>query len=359
MAFKTKRVTLRDVAAAAGVAPATVSYIINDTPGQKVRPETKERVKRAIAELGYIPDANARTMRGGKSRCVGVVIRKDLSVPRFSQTLQGIQNRLDHEGMSIMLCANRQQPDGMMDYIKAYLERRIDGVIFLGKDNDGPDRDSLEAARKNGMPLVIYDCQMRPGTYSSVDLDYEGGARLLIERVLENRPKTLLYLRPDIVKAQEEQRERGVREVLAAHPDTALHVCTVPVTLENLETWDIRYSVGHTKQVAELTDLFIETVRNASQDLVPGDAVVSSWSTWTDLFRHFCPSEGLIFGELANNGETRFTPGFYTRLPNVEVGKTCAEALIRLLEGKPAETRILQLEDIIDTSHTPWASPQA
>ena len=87
-AFKSKRVTLRDVAKAAGVAPATVSYVINNTPGQKLRPETRERVMQAVTDLGYIPDANARTMRGGKSFCAGVVINKDLAVPRFAQTLQ-------------------------------------------------------------------------------------------------------------------------------------------------------------------------------------------------------------------------------------------------------------------------------
>ena len=357
MAFRAKRVTLRDVAAAAGVAPATVSYVINNTPGQTVRPETSERIRKAVAELGYIPNANARSMRGGRSRCVGVVIRKDLTVPRFAQTLQGIQSRLDKAGMSLMLCSNRRQESGMTDYVTAFLERRIDGVIFLGKDNEGPDEASLAQARANAMPLVIYDCQMRPGTYSSVDLDYEGGARLLAERVLERRPKRLLYLRPDISKPQEEQRERGVREAVAAHPETQLLVCTVPVTLENLQTWDIRYSVGHTAQGTELTEQFASTVLHASKELEAKDAVVSSWSTWTDLFRSFCPKAGLIFGELANNGETRFTPGFFTRLPNMEVGTTCAESLLRLLDGKPAETRILQLEDIIDTSESSFASP--
>lgn len=73
--------TLRDVAKAAGVAPATVSYVINNVPNQKLRPETRERVLQAVNDLGYIPDANARTMRGGKSFCAGVVINKDLAVP--------------------------------------------------------------------------------------------------------------------------------------------------------------------------------------------------------------------------------------------------------------------------------------
>lgn len=352
-AFKSKRVTLRDVAKAAGVAPATVSYVINNTPGQKLRPETRERVMQAVTDLGYIPDANARTMRGGKSFCAGVVINKDLAVPRFAQTLQGIQKGLDAAGYSLLLCTARRQADGPADYIRAYMERRIDGVIFLGKDNEGPDRASLAAIRSKHIPLVVYDCQMKPGTYSSVDIDYEGGARFLVERVLEEHPRQLLYLRPDIAKAQEEERERGVREAMAEHPECQLSICTVPVTLENLESWDIRYSVGITDRGRELTDRFVQTVRSAATGLCPGDAVVSSWSTWTDLFRSFCPSAGLIFGELANNGETRFSPGHYLRLPNIEVGRTCADALLRLIEGKPAEARTLKLTDIIDAYPAP------
>ncbi|MDY3970649.1 MAG: LacI family DNA-binding transcriptional regulator, partial [Atopobiaceae bacterium] len=238
-----KRVTLRDVAKAAGVAPATVSYVINNVQNQKLRPETRERVLQAVNDLGYIPDANARTMRGGKSFCAGVVINKDLAVPRFAQTLQGIQKGLDQAGYSLLLCTARRQADGPADYIRAYMERRIDGVIFLGKDNEGPDRAGLAAIRSKHIPLVVYDCQMKPGTYSSVDLDYEGGARFLVERILEKHPGKLLYLRPDIAKAQEEERERGVREAMAQHPDCQLSICTVPVTLENLESWDIRYSV--------------------------------------------------------------------------------------------------------------------
>ena len=144
-----------------------------------------------------------------------------------------------------------------------------------------------------------------------------------------------------------------MREAMAEHPECQLSICTVPVTLENLESWDIRYSVGITDQGRDLTDRFVQTVRTSAQGLEPGDAVVSSWSTWTDLFRSFCPSQGLIFGELANNGETRFSPGLYLRLPNVEVGHTCADALLRLIEGKPAETRTLKLTDIIDAYPAP------
>ena len=58
-----KRVTLKDIATAAGVTTATVSYVLNDTPGQKIAPETRERVLKAARELSYVPNSAARTLR--------------------------------------------------------------------------------------------------------------------------------------------------------------------------------------------------------------------------------------------------------------------------------------------------------
>ena len=66
-----KRTTLKDVAREAGVTPATVSYVINNTPGQSIRPETRKRVLEAARKLKYAPNAHARTLRNHHSPCIG------------------------------------------------------------------------------------------------------------------------------------------------------------------------------------------------------------------------------------------------------------------------------------------------
>ena len=80
-----KRVTLKDIARAADVTTATVSYVINNTPGQSIAAETRERVQRAARELNYVPNSAARALRRRRSGCVGVVAKKNLAVPRFSR----------------------------------------------------------------------------------------------------------------------------------------------------------------------------------------------------------------------------------------------------------------------------------
>lgn len=204
-------------------------------------------------------------------------------------------------------------------------------MIFLGKDNEGPDRAGLASIRSRHIPLVVYDCQMKPGTYSSVDLDYEGGARFLVERILEKHPGKLLYLRPDIAKAQEEERERGVREAMAQHPECQLSICTVPVTLENLESWDIRYSVGMTDQGrSSPTALSRPSARQP-----PGSARGCRGLELVHLDRplpQLLPICGPHLRRACQQRRNPLLPGLYLRLPNVEVGRTCADALLRLIE---------------------------
>ncbi|SCI03731.1 Degradation activator [uncultured Collinsella sp.] len=343
-----KRVTLKDIATAAGVTTATVSYVLNDTPGQKIAPETRERVLKAARELSYVPNSAARTLRARRSQCVGVVAKKNLAVPRFSQTIRGIQSRLEDIGYNLLLCTNKVKKGGLSDYLIAYLEGRIDGIIFLGKDNVGPSAESVEVIERERVPFVAYDCVERASAYSTVDFDYRGGARLLAERVLAPAPRRLLYIAPDIDAPQERQRVEGLFDALKNSPETELIELTVPITLDNLDTWDLRYSIGATPEGDELTASFARALREAVDGLERGDAVIASWSGWTEPIRYRCRERGIVTAELANNGESNFYPDLCVRLPNFDAGVACADELLSLIDGKPSSARLLHLTNVLD-----------
>lgn len=353
-----KRVTLKDIAQAANVTTATVSYVINDTPGQKIAPETRKRVLRVARDLHYIPSSAARALRRKRSGCVGVVAKKNLAVPRFSQTIQGIQSELERNGLMVLLCTNKMKDNGLSDYLLAYYEGRVDGVIFLGKDNVGPDDASVERIGSDGVPFVTFDCQQSSDAFSSVDFDYRGGARLLAERVIERCPRRVLYVKPQMATAQEEQRGAGLHDVLDAHPHIELIEVEVPITLGNLDTWDLRYSVGITDEGEELTSAFMETILHASEPLEAGDAVIASWSGWTEPIRQLYRYRGIITAELANNGESHFHPDFYTRMPNFDAGVACADELLSRLDGKPVSARLLRLTNIVSPPAPHGGYPQ-
>lgn len=347
-----RRTTLKDVAQEAGVTAATVSYVINNTPGQSIRPETRRRVLQAARSLNYMPNAHARTLRSRTIPCVGVVLRRNLSVPRFSQMAYGIQTRLEEEDYNVLLLGNKTDALGHADYASAYLAGRVGGIIFIGIENEGPDAESLQLLTDESAPLVVFDCQQQADTYSTVDLDYRGGARLITSRILERGCRRVVYLRPRIDTAQERLRELGVRDICEAS-GVELLVREAPIDLHNIDVWDERYTVGNTEDGLRLSEELIDTARRVLEETRDGDAVVTSWSTWTHFFRKIAPKRNLIYAELANNGENWLAANFYTRLPNFETGIACAEEILSLMRGNAPSARIIKLTNVIEPKLEP------
>ena len=349
-----KRTTLKDVAAEAGVTAATVSYVINNTPGQTIRPETRERVLKAVEKLRYTPNVHARTLRNQNCPCVGLVLRKNLAVPRFSQMAYGIQTRLEQEGYNALLLGNTMDSLGISDYASAYLAGRVCGVIFIGTENHGPDKKSLKALTAEKAPLVVFDCQEEVASHSTVDLDYKGGAELIVTQAIEEaaeRPTRLVYFRPLIDTAQERKREEGVRAA-CDKAGVQMIVRTAPLDEDNMEIWDARYSVGSTDEGMALNIEFYSCVSQILEELQDGDIVVSSWATWTHSFRKLSTylnkqQRNITYVELANNGESWRAADYYTRLPNYEAGVACAEELLALLHSGVPSARLIKLTNIV------------
>lgn len=345
------RATLKDVAKEAGVTSATVSYVINNAPGQTIRPETRERVLAAVAKLKYAPNAHARTLRKHSSPCIGLVIRKNLSVPRYGQMAYGVQVKLESEGYNVLLFSNNEDYMGYADYLAAYLAERLSGIIFLGIENKGPDAKSLKILAEEHAPLVVFDTHCNADTYSTVDLDYCGGAHLITKRVLESGCKKVLYMRPDIDTAQERLREQGVKEA-CDEAGIELLVRFAPITLDNIDVWDARYSVGDTQEGIALTETFRDAASQMLDELEDGDAVITSWASWTHHFRKIEQKRGsersLVYAELANNGENWLAANYYTRLPNYETGIVCAEEVLALIRGASPTARSIKLTNVTE-----------
>ena len=89
-----RRVTMRDVASASGVSPATVGFVLNNTPSQTISAATSERVQRAAKELGYVPDGIARAMREGSSRIVVLNIDASLEGNYSRSYISGLDDEL-------------------------------------------------------------------------------------------------------------------------------------------------------------------------------------------------------------------------------------------------------------------------
>ena len=153
-------VTIKDVANLAGVSIATVSHVINrNVP---VRKDTEEKVLRAMKQLNFSLDLNARSLRQKQTKIVGMVI-SDVSNQFFGQLAKAIEQELSQNGYGLLLANSDGSSEKEKDIVAMLLERRVDGLILVPAGDDG---FHLSPYINNGTPIVLVDRSI-PG----LDLD--------------------------------------------------------------------------------------------------------------------------------------------------------------------------------------------
>ncbi len=168
--------TLRDVAAAARVHPATASRALNPGTRLLVSEETARRVTEAAERLGYRPNPVARSLRTRRSHTVGVLI-PDLNNPLFPPIVRGLEDRLARHGYVALLGntdldTTREQM--VFDQMRA---RHVDGFVLATASLRNP---ILSQAAEAGLPVVLMNRTAQGYPFSSVSVDNEQGERAAV-----------------------------------------------------------------------------------------------------------------------------------------------------------------------------------
>ena len=156
------KVTISDVAKLAGVSTATVSHTINST--RYVSGETKEKVYKAIAELGYTPDASARSFRTGKKKTIGFIV-PDISNKFFATMIESVENYLSSHGYHLIIANTKENPEREETNIRLLTAGLVDGLLVASTMDDFQRFDALIPA---GFPVVLVDRIFETKKYSSV-----------------------------------------------------------------------------------------------------------------------------------------------------------------------------------------------
>jgi DNA-binding LacI/PurR family transcriptional regulator len=144
--------TMKDVAAHAGVSIATVSRVIGNKGG--VRPELVRRVHRAIEDLGYRPNQAARRLRERKARIIGVLVT-DIQIPFFASIVVGIDRILQEAGYLPLLGNTFDSQASEKAHLNNFLSEGVSGVIFAAVNSQ--DVSNYDRLRDAGIPLVAID----------------------------------------------------------------------------------------------------------------------------------------------------------------------------------------------------------
>jgi LacI family transcriptional regulator len=212
MPQKHHAITRDEVAKAANVSAATVSYVVNNGP-RPVATETRARVQEAIQKLGYKPNAMARNLRLQYSSTIGLII-PDTYNPFFAEVARGVEQIAFEHNLTVVLCHSDYKLERELQYIEVLQAERAAGVIWF------PASNSTEPAVRvgnYGMPLVVLD-RVLPGVRTpSVVADNFLGGYLATQHLIERGHRVIACITRPMVLSHSSERIRGYRQALIDH----------------------------------------------------------------------------------------------------------------------------------------------
>jgi len=213
----TKQTTAIDVAQLAGISRTTVSFVLNDVPGMRISPETRQRVLDAARELNYQPNISARRLVTGQTRILGYVERQ-AAEPAFSDAflplaLRGVHDAASKHGYEVLF-APIPLSDGKERCTGLLRGRHVDGLILSGPRYDD---EELRRLLEEMAPIVVQG--QLPGSQASwVDVDNVEAARLAVSHLLDlGHTQVAAIIHAPLAYTAAAARLDGFRKAVEAH----------------------------------------------------------------------------------------------------------------------------------------------
>lgn len=223
-----RRVSVKDVAAHAGVSVGTVSNVLNRP--ETVGSATRGRVEQAMNDLGFVRNESARQLRAGRSRTLAYVLL-DVTNPFFMDVAQSIEDAAVAARVSLSLSTSNNSADREDLHLAHLQEQRVAGILLTPVD---PDRPALAEVVRRGTPLVIVDRTSGSDEFCSVAVDDVLGGRLAVEHLIDQGHERVAFVGGPGRIGQVRDRLEGARAAwrAAARPaDQLVEVSTDALTV--------------------------------------------------------------------------------------------------------------------------------
>lgn len=208
-----RSVSIRDVAARAGVSVATVSRVLSSTSDYPVRPETRQGVLKAAARIGYRPNDLARALIQGRTGTVGVLI-PDISNPYYAEVVRGVEEVISANGRRVVLCNTNRDVEKASRYVDTLLKARVDGIVIVG---GGSTRlaSFLRPLAVYGTRVVVIGRHNLP--FPSIQVDNVEAARQATEYLLSLGHTAVGFITGPADSYTVQDRLAGYKAALQAH----------------------------------------------------------------------------------------------------------------------------------------------
>ena len=215
-----KPVSLKQLAEVLGLAPATISLVINGSRVADTIPqETKNRIFAAVAKYKYRPNFFARSLRAQRSFTIGVIV-PEVSDGYSASVMSGIEDYLLQEGYFYFVASHRHRVDLIDEYPRLFLERSVDGLIAV----DTPWTLSLS------VPVVTVSGHNQVEGVTNVVLDHERAAEVALNHLWQLGHKQIAF-----IKGQEFSSDTEVRWVNIEKVARKIGISISPSLIEQLQ----------------------------------------------------------------------------------------------------------------------------
>jgi LacI family transcriptional regulator len=330
-------VTLEMVAREAGVSPSTVSRILNGTA--RVRESKVRAVKAAISKLQFMPNPVARSLAGGKSMSIGVVIQT-IDSPFYGEALAAIEKGLLRADYSALFVSGHWRETDERKCIDHLLSRRVEGIILV--TSCLADQELANLARN--LPLVLTGRSVASDRIYSLDVDSTPGARLATDYLIGQGHRRIAFISGPANHPDALQRFDGYQAALTAH--------RLPLVKKLVAEGDYTDAGGY-QAMTRLLDAGAEfTAVFAANDQTAYGAMLA-------LHRHGrrVPQDVSLVGfdDLPTSSFT--IPPLTTVHRSInEIGECAAEAMIDLIEGRVPSAKVSSATLAIRESTRPLRS---
>jgi LacI family transcriptional regulator len=327
MARNDRPATLRDVATAAGVHPATASRALNPGTRLLVSEETAHRVSEAAERLGYRPNPVARSLRTRRSHTIGVLI-PDLNNPLFPPIVRGIEDRLAEHGYVALIGntdADLAKERLVFDQMRA---RHVDGFVLATATAGSP---ILAEAADDEVPVVLVNRTSQDYPFSSVSVDNEQGVRAAVAHLASLGHTRIGHIAGPQNVSTGVARLRGFQAGMAAHK--------LPVA-DGQVVYASAYSLEEGMRCGEeLLGGGEFTAVVAGNDML----AVGCYGAFDELGLH-CPEDISIIGFNDMPFVDRLRPPLSSvRFPHYQLGTEAATLLLERIDAQDHPVKILFL----------------
>ncbi|MCL5268481.1 MAG: LacI family transcriptional regulator [Bacteroidetes bacterium] len=316
-----RRSTIKDIAQALSVTPATVSKALRD--GSDISKETKEKVRKLSQKLGYRPSLLARSLINRRSKIIGVLV-PDLRISFFSEAVKGMYEEASRKGYQCVFLVHDELEAREREKLEFLYDIQVDGIL-LNAAGGKANYPFLEKMSQEGTRFVCWDRSIGDFSFRSVKIDDFEASYKLTSKIIHEGRKRIMFLGPHSGVSVLRDRFKGYRSALK----------------ENAVPYRPELVVQSFRNVEDSYNKVVEILRQK----VHFDAIVSIGGLITYgagkaiLESSKRVPEDVMIGEFGDNDIVyKLGVPFYSVVQNPqEMGKASTDLLINMIETRKSD----------------------